>query len=144
MRVLIVILLILIFGIGCSTPQERIVETIPEAPKVEPIIEEVHRSPELSKKPILRNRISKALEDCKKYGEDVMAKFNSCIDNSNRQASLIAKYKADVVKLEEEVWQWRKIKYTAYAILTLGVIVLLGRLLLPVIMGIIRKGAGLP
>ena len=140
-KYLIYISLILL---SCQTATERVIETIPEPPKLDPVIRQVEASPELKLKPILQNQIKVALEDCKKYGEDVMTKFNQCIDNSNRQASLIAKYKADVVKLEEEVWQWRKIKYTAYSIMALAVLVLIVRLLLPVIMGVIRKGAGIP
>lgn len=133
----------LLLSLSCATT-ERVIETVPEPPKVDPVIEQVKASPELAKKPVLQNQIKVALEDCKKYGEDILSKFNGCIDTQNKQASLIAKYKADVVKLEEEVWQWRKIKYTAYAIVAMAVLVLIGRLLWPVIMGVLRKGAGLP
>lgn len=117
------------FLVGCQTATERIVETVPEPPKVEPIIEEVKRSPELSKKPVLQNQIKVALEDCKKYGEDVLAKFNGCIDTQNKQSSLIAKYKADVVQLEEEIRTWRKIKYTVYAIVAMAILGIIVRAL---------------
>jgi hypothetical protein len=136
-------LLIIILLLGCSSTQERIIEVVPEQPNIQPIIEEVKQNEPLKQNPILQAKIKKALDDCDAYGDMMKQKFNDCIDLSNKQSSLIAKYKQDVLQLEEELRFWRKVKLGIYAFCFAVLFGLLVKFLMPIILGLTKRSVGL-